>query len=63
MLRSRFNRPWLAASIPRSNKTALAAAKNLAVAVYTRHQRAQQLRDNIHNNEGSDKVGQYRLTL
>jgi len=33
------------ARVPRSNKTGLAALKNLAVATYTRHQRAQQLRD------------------
>ena len=43
------------ASIPRSNKTALCTAKNLAVAVYTRHQRAQQLRESKHEHEqGSD---------
>ena len=39
------------ASIPRSNKTALCTAKNLAVAVYTRHQRAQQLRESKHEHE------------
>ena len=39
------------ARIPRSNMTALSVAKNLAVAVYTRHQRAQQLRENKHDLE------------
>ena len=33
------------AKVPRSNKAGLAALKNLAVATYTRHQRAQQLRE------------------
>ena len=43
------------ASIPRGNKTALAAAKNLAVAVMTRHQRAQQLRETKHELAREDE--------
>ena len=39
------------ARIPRSNMTALSVAKNVAVAVYTRHQREQQLRENKHDLE------------
>ena len=39
------------ARIPRSNATALSVAKNVAVAVYTRHQREQQLRENKHDLE------------
>ena len=33
------------AKVPRSNKAGLQALKTLAVATYTRHQRAQQLRE------------------
>lgn len=49
------------ARIPRSNMTALSVAKNLAVAVYTRHQRAQQLRENKHDlerEEARDEKGE-----
>ena len=41
--------------------TALSVAKNLAVAVYTRHQRAQQLRENKHDlerEEARDEKGE-----
>ena len=42
------------ASIPRNNKTALSTARNLAVAVSTRHQRAQELRENKHEHNDRD---------
>lgn len=44
------------AALPRSNKVALEAAKNLAVAVFTRHQRAQQLRESKHEHEHDSDV-------
>jgi hypothetical protein len=42
------------ASIPRSGRTAFNALKNLAVVIFTRQQRAEQLRRNKMEHENAD---------
>ena len=49
------------AKVPRSNKAGLQALKTLAVATYTRHQRAQRLREQerpVAEEEGGARIGE-----